>query len=49
MGVTHVGLVRHDPCKSKIKGFCAVSSIERKVTKRRHLQGVQHLVLEAGF
>ena len=49
MGVAHVGLVHCDPCKCKVKGFCAVSSIERNVSNRRHLQGVRHLVLEAGF
>ena len=49
MGVAHVGLVHHDPCECKVKGFRAVSSIERNVSKRSHLQGVRHLVLEAGF
>ena len=54
MGVAHVGLVHRDACECKVKGFCAVSSIERNVPernvpKRRHLQGVRHLVLEAGF
>ena len=49
MGVAHVGLVHRDPCECKVKGFCAVSFIERNVSKRRHLQGVRHLVLEAGF
>ena len=41
MGVAHVGLVNRDPCKCKVKGFRAVSSIERNVSKRRHLQGVR--------
>ena len=49
MGVAHVGLVNRDPCECKVKGFRAVSSIERNVSNRRHLQGVRHLVLEAGF
>ena len=40
MGVAHVGLVHRDPCEYKVKGFCAVSFIERNVSKRRHLQGV---------
>ena len=44
MGVGHVGLVHRDPCECKVKGFCAVFSIERKVPKRRHLQGVRHLM-----
>ena len=44
MGVAHVGLVHRDPCECKVKGFRAVSSIERNVSKRRHLQGVRHLV-----
>ena len=48
MGVAHVGLVHRDPCECKVKGFRAVSSIERNVSKRWHLQGVRHLVLEAG-
>ena len=43
MGVAHVGLVHCDPCECKVKGFRAVSSIERNVSKRRHLQGVRHL------
>ena len=41
MGVAHVGLVHRDPCECKVKGFRAVSSIERNVSKRRHLQGVR--------
>ena len=41
MGVAHDGLVHRDPCKCKVKGFRAVSSIERNVSKRRHLQGVR--------
>ena len=40
MGVVHVGLVHRDLCECKVKGFRAVSSIERNVSKRRHLQGV---------
>ena len=43
MGVAHVGLVHRDPCKCKVKGFRAVSFIERNVSNRRHLQGVRHL------
>ena len=42
MGVAHVGLVHRDPCECKVKGFRAVSSIERNVSNRRHLQGVRH-------
>ena len=45
MGVAHVGLVNRDPCECKVKGFRAVSSIERNVSKRRHLQGVRHSIL----
>ena len=41
MGVAHVGLVHRDPCECKVKGFHAVSFIERNVSKRRHLQGVR--------
>ena len=41
MGVAHVGLVHCDPCECKVKGFRAVSSIERNVSNRRHLQGVR--------
>ena len=40
MGVAHVGLVHCDPCKYKVKGFRAVSSIVRNVSNRR-LQGVR--------
>ena len=40
MGVAHVGLVHRDPCRCKVKGFYAVSSIERNVSKR-HLQRAQ--------
>ena len=39
-----MGLVHCDPCKCKVKGFRAVSSIERNVSNRRHLQGVRHRV-----
>ena len=42
MGVAHVGLVHRDPCECKVKGFCAVSSLKRNVSNRRHLQGVRH-------
>ena len=41
MDVVHVGLVHCDPCKCKVKSFCAVSSIKRNVSMR-HLQGVRH-------
>ena len=34
MDVAHVGLVHHDPCKYKIKSFCAVSSIEMNVSMK---------------
>ena len=43
MGVAHVGLVHRDPCECKVKGFRAVSSIERNVSNRRHLQGVRQV------
>ena len=49
MGVAHVGLVHRDPYNCKVKGFRAVSSIEKNVSKRRHLQGLRHSVLDAGF
>ena len=42
MDVTHVGLVHHNPCKCKVKGFRVVSSIERNVSMK-HLQGVLHV------
>ena len=48
MDVVHVGLVHCDPYGYKVKGFRADSSIDRNVSKMQ-LQGVQHLVLEAGF
>ena len=48
MGVAYVGLVHRDPCKCKFKGFRAVSSIERNVSNRRHLQGVRQLRVETG-
>ena len=41
MGVAYVGLVYRDPYECKVKGFRAVSSIERNVSNRRHLQGVR--------
>ena len=41
MSVAHVELVHRDPCEYKVKGFRAISSIERNVSKRRHLQGVR--------
>ena len=46
MDVAHVGLVHRDPCECKVKGFRAVSSIERNVSKRRHLQGVRQVVIK---
>ena len=45
MGVAHVGLVHRDPCECMVKGFRAVSYIERNVSKRRHLQGVRQSYL----
>ena len=48
MDVAHVGLMHRDPCEYKVKGFHATSSIEKNISKR-HLQRVQHLVLEGGF
>ena len=39
MGVAHVGLVHHDPCECKVKGFHAVSSIESNVSKRDTCKG----------
>ena len=42
MGVAHVGLVHCDSCECKVKGFLAVSSIERNISNRRHLQGVRY-------
>ena len=44
MGVAHVGLVHCDPCECKVKGFRAVSSVERNVSNRRHLQGVRQVL-----
>ena len=41
MGVTHVGLVHRDPCECKVKGFRAVSSIEKNVSNK-HLQGMRY-------
>ena len=38
MGVAHVRLVHCDPCGCKVKGFRAVSSIDRNIS-RKHLQG----------
>ena len=43
MGEAHVGLVHCNPCECMVKGFRAVSSIERNVSKRRHLQRVRQL------
>ena len=34
MNVAHVRLAHRDPCECKVKGFCAVFSIERSVLKR---------------
>ena len=34
MGVAHVRLVHCDFCWCKVKGFCAISSNERKVQKK---------------
>ena len=45
MGVAHVGLMHRDPCKCKVKGFREVSSIERNVSKRRHLHRVRQVRL----
>ena len=35
MGLAHVGLVNRDPWECKVKGFRAVSSIERNVSMSR--------------
>ena len=39
MGEAHVGLVHRDPCECKVKGFRAISSIERNVSKRGTCKG----------
>ena len=39
MGVVHIGLVHRDPCECKVKGFRAVSSIERNVSKEALARG----------
>ena len=44
MGVAHVGLVHRDPCKYKVKGFCAVSSIERNISKETLARGATDFV-----
>ena len=47
MGVAHVGLVHRDPYECKVKGFHAVSSIERNISKRylqRMRQPWPHLI-----
>ena len=49
MGMAHVGLVHRDPCECKVKGFRAVSFIERNVSKRMHLQGVRQLCTSIHF
>ena len=33
MAVAHVGLEHRDPCGCKVKGFCAISSIKRNVSR----------------
>ena len=43
MGVAHVGLVHRDPCECKVKGFRAVSSIERNVSKGGICKGCDSL------
>ena len=40
MGVAQVGLAHRDPFECKVKSFRVVSTIERNVSKKRHLQGV---------
>ena len=37
MVVVHIGLMYRDPCKCKIKGFRAISFIERNVLKKKIL------------
>ena len=39
MDVAHVGLVHCDPCECKVKGFYAVFSIERNVSRRGTCKG----------
>ena len=41
MDKVHIGLVHHDSCGCKVKGFFVVFSIERNVS-REHSQRVQH-------
>ena len=31
--MAHVGLVHHDPCRCKVKGFRVIFSIDRNVSK----------------
>ena len=44
MGVAHVELVHRDPCRCEVKGFHAVSSIERNVSKETFARGATHIV-----
>ena len=49
MGVAHVRLVHCDPCKCKVKGFHAVSLIERNVSKEALAKGaIEGLLSELG-
>ena len=46
MNVAHVGLVHRDPCRCKVKGFHAVSSIKRNVSKEALARGATHILEE---
>ena len=48
MGVTHIGLMHRDPYQCKVKGFCAVSSIERNVSKGGTCKGCNMLLIIVG-
>ena len=45
MDVAHDGLVHCDPCECKVKGFFAVSSIERNVSKEALAKGATTMIV----
>ena len=48
MGMAHVEFVHRDSCRYKVKGFYAVSSIERNVSKT-NLHGNLHGMYQNGI
>ena len=45
MSVANIGLMHHNLCRCKVKGFHAVSSIERNISQRVTCKGCDKIIV----